>query len=359
MPERKVRVAMVGLGLGTTTGIATVIKNWLSAGYDERVQLHYVSTNDSQVPGQRLRKVYECVRAYFKLLFLLPRVDVVHLHMAMYGSFWRKQIPFYMARLFGRKTIVHLHGSEFKQFYANGGWLRKKLIRNMFGKASSSMMLSEQWRDWLNEICTRTPSVDIVYNTAKRRNNPERSGRDVVTITLMGRLGKRKGTYDLIDAFQSFAEELPQARLVLPGDGEIDEVRALIKERGLEDRIEVPGWVSGPAQDELWDRTDIYTLPSYNEGLPGSVLEAMSAGLPCVSTPVGGIPEAVLDGKTGYLVEAGDVPALANALAKLVRDESMRLEMGNAGRELLEEKFNIDKIVDQVVELQERLAQLR
>jgi glycosyltransferase involved in cell wall biosynthesis len=353
---RKVRVAMLGLGLGTTTGIATVVKNWISAGYDERVVLHYVSTNDSQVPGQKLRKAWECLRAYLRLLFLLPRVDVVHIHMAMDGSFWRKQIPFHLARLFRRKTIVHLHGSEFKQFYADGGWLRQALIRTMFGRASAAMMLSKQWRDWLNSICKRTPNIEIVYNTAKRRENPDRAGRELVTITLMGRLGKRKGTYDLIDAFEQIAPRHPNARLVLPGDGEIDEVKAVIAERGLQDVIEVPGWVSGAAQDELWNRTDVYTLPSYNEGLPGSVLEAMSAGLPCVSTPVGGIPEAVIDGETGYLVEAGDVPALAGALEKLVADEELRLSMGAAGHALLASKFDIDSIVDQVVALQERLA---
>ncbi len=354
--KRKARVAMLGLGLGTTTGIATVVKNWISAGYDRQVELHYVSTNDSQVPGQGLRKLFECLRAYLKLMLLAPRVDVVHLHMAMYGSFWRKQFPFYWARLFRCKTIIHLHGSEFKQFYADGGWLRKALIRNMFGRASSCMMLSEQWRDWLNSICKRKPSIDIVYNTATRRENPNRRGRDVVTITLMGRLGKRKGTYDLLEAFESLVKRQPNARLVLPGDGEIDEVKALVKKKGLEDLVEVPGWVSGAAQDELWNRTDIYTLPSYNEGLPGSVLEAMSAGLPCVSTPVGGIPEAVLDNQTGYLVDAGDVTGLEKALERLVADEDLRLRMGKEGNHLLETKFNIDRIVGQVVRLQEKLA---
>ncbi len=346
---------MMGLGLGTTTGIATVVRNWISAGYDERVEFHFISTNDSQVPGQRLRKFGECLRAYLRLIARAPRVDVVHLHMAMYGSFWRKQFPFYWARLWRCKTIVHLHGSEFKQFYADGGRLRRWLIRNMFSKASASIMLSEQWRDWLNSICTRPPNVEIVYNTAPRRDNPDRSGRQQVLITLMGRLGKRKGTYDLLDAFAQLADQHPAAQLCLPGDGELDAVRQRVAELGLEGRVEIPGWVSGDAQAQLWNRTDVYTLPSYNEGLPGSVLEAMSAGLPCVSTPVGGIPEAVVDGETGFLVEAGDVDGLAAALQKLVVDEELRLRMGAAGLELLERKFNIDTIVSQVVALQEGL----
>jgi glycosyltransferase involved in cell wall biosynthesis len=356
--NRKARVAMLGLGLGTTTGIATVVKNWISAGYDKRVELHYISTNDSQVPGQKIRKLWECLRSYFMLALRAPRVDVVHLHMAMYGSFWRKQFPFYWARLWRCKTIVHLHGSEFKQFYADGGWLRRALIRNMFSKANACIMLSEQWRDWLNSICKRKPNIEIVYNSAPKRENPDRSSREVITISLMGRLGKRKGTYDLLEAFGSLHGRHPNTRLALPGDGEIDEIKALVKAKGLEGAVEIPGWVSGDAQAELWNRTDIYTLPSYNEGLPGSVLEAMSAGLPCVSTPVGGIPEAVIDGETGYLVDAGDVSALEQALERLVANEDLRHRMGKAGNTLLETKFNIDRIVNQVATFQEGLAGL-
>jgi glycosyltransferase involved in cell wall biosynthesis len=348
---------MIGLGIHTETGIATVVRNWLAAGYEKRVELVYISTNDSQVPGQKFRKLRECLRAYWRFVWITPRTDVVHLHLAMYGSFWRKQFPFYWARLWRRKTIIHLHGSEFRQFFDRGGWLLKALIRNMFSSANTCILLSRQWVDWLQSVCTRRPIVEIVYNTAPRHEIPDRTGHQVVTITLMGRLGKRKGTYDLLDAFESLVKKHPQSRLVLPGDGEVDQVRAWVGERGLEPLVEVPGWVSGESQAELWNRTDIYCLPSYNEGLPGSILEAMSVGLPCLSTPVGGIPEAVIDGETGLLVEAGDVPALESALERLAVDQALRLRMGVAGHAWLAEKFDIDRIVDQVVTLQERLVQ--
>jgi glycosyltransferase involved in cell wall biosynthesis len=353
--SRPVRVTMMGLGLNTTTGIATVVKNWLSVGYGQQVKFRYISTNQSQVPGQRLRKLCESLWAYGRLIALTPWTDVVHLHLAMQGSFWRKVFPFWWSKSTGRKVILHLHGSNTKDYYAEGSSLRKFFMRKMFERADVVMVLSRQWKDWVASICQRTPQVEIVLNTAPQREPVERKGRKYCTITLMGRLGQRKGTWDLLQSFALLTPQFPYLRLCLPGDGDLDRARDMVSQLGLEEKVEIPGWVSGSAQDAIWDKTDICCLPSYNEGLPGSVLEGMSAGLPVVSTPVGGIAEAVLDGETGFLVEPGDVQALTGALESLVTDEGLRGTMGEAGRAHLLKKFDLQTIVDQVVKIQESL----
>ena len=93
---------------------------------------------------------------------------------------------------------------------------------------------------------------------------------------------------------------------------------------------------------------DSYVLPSYNEGLPGSILEAMAAGTPIISTPVGGIPEAVIDGYNGYLVAPGDVDGLFDRLSRLCEDAERRSVMGKHSRELVIRKFDMANIVKQV-----------
>ena len=353
--SRLVRVTMMGLGLNTTTGIATVVKNWLSVGYGQQVKFRYISTNHSQVPGQRLRKLVEAFWAYSRLVVLTPWTDVVHLHLAMQGSFWRKMFPFWWSKCTGRPVILHLHGSNTKDYYAAGSPWRKFFMRKMFERADVAMVLSRQWEEWVGSICRRTPQVEVVLNTAPQREPVNRQGRELCTITLMGRLGQRKGTWDLLQSFALLVPQFPALRLCLPGDGELDRARDMVSQLGLEDRVEIPGWVSGSVQDAIWVKTDICCLPSYNEGLPGSVLEGMSAGLPVVSTPVGGIAEAVLDGDTGFLVEPGDVQALTGALESLASDEALRQSMGDAGRVHLLEKFDLQAIVDQVVGIQESL----
>src|SRR5690606_10983036 len=128
-------------------------------------------------------------------------------------------------------------------------------------------------------------------------------------ISSMGRLGSRKGTWDLLEAFKRLAAEVPNVRLVLGGDGEIDKARRIVARDGLEARVTIAGWLSGAEKLDVFNRTDIYALPSYHEGLPASIVEAMAAGAPIVSTPVGGIPEAVTDAFNGFLVAPGDVDA--------------------------------------------------
>jgi glycosyltransferase involved in cell wall biosynthesis len=170
-----------------------------------------------------------------------------------------------------------------------------------------------------------------------------------ISIAFMGRLGQRKGVYDLLEAFRRVSEELPNVQLLLGGDGEIEQVRKEVLRCGLEDRVQILGWVNGQDKFDVFDQADIYVLPSYNEGLPGSILEAMASSTPIISTPVGGIPEAVNEGVNGYLVDPGDVDSLYSRLLMLCKDSGLRLRMGEASRKLVEEKFDIKEIVNKVI----------
>ena len=107
------------------------------------------------------------------------------------------------------------------------------------------------------------------------------------------------------------------------------ELQSIINECGLSKIVRFEGWVSGDKKVELLNNTDVFILPSYTEGLPISILEAMSYRLPVISTPVGGIPEVVRDGENGFLIKPGDKDALHNAIVRLANDEELREKMGN------------------------------
>lgn len=105
-------------------------------------------------------------------------------------------------------------------------------------------------------------------------------------------MGKRKGIYDLLDVLSEHREEfLNKLEFLFGGDGDVEQVQAIIKEQNLNNIAKYQGWVSGIKKERLLNQADAYILPSYNEGLPISVLEAMSYSLPIISTTVGGIPE--------------------------------------------------------------------
>lgn len=174
----------------------------------------------------------------------------------------------------------------------------------------------------------------------------ERGDRSVVLGTV-ARLAPQKGLATLLRAFALLEEQLAGAfdvKLVLVGDGPLlSELQALAGQLGIAPRV----IFTGMRRDipELLHSFDIFVLPSLTEGLPLTVLEAMAAGLPVVASRVGGIPEAVLDGQTGFLVTPGQDAALAEKLGCLVQQPERRRRMGAAGRQRVLAEFTAQSMV--------------
>ena len=159
----------------------------------------------------------------------------------------------------------------------------------------------------------------------------------------LGRLGIRKGSYDLIAAVGALDDDLRgRLRLTLAGDGEVDELRAAVAAAGLSDTIHVAGWLDPAARDELLRSAHIFVLPSHDEGLPMALLEAMAYGLAPVTTLVGSIGEAITDRVTGLVVEPGRPEQIAEALVELVKDDTLRAGLGAAARSRASD-FGLDR----------------
>lgn len=348
--QDRIRIRMFGPHLNATSGISAVVRNWQSAGFEEAVGLHYVSTLDSYVPGHYVTKFQNALRAYYHALRASRNnTDLVHIHVSSGMSFYRKLVILLLARFRKLPAITHLHGSEFREFYASGSAIRQYLIRYFFEHSATVLTLSKSWAEFIDQVapaaCPR-----ILYNSAPLSlYSGATNDSDSVTILFMGRLGERKGTHDLIEAFARIAPSCPQATLVLGGDGDLPRFHELVAELNLEGRVDIRGWIGPDLKVQTFVDCDIYVLPSYNEGLPGSVLEAMAAGKPVVTTPVGGIPEAVEEGGNGFLVSPGDVGSLAARLKLLCENHALRNQMGERSREIIRSKFETHNIVDRLV----------
>lgn len=173
-----------------------------------------------------------------------------------------------------------------------------------------------------------------------RRVAPEVGG-ERLTIGCVSRIDKLKGTHVLLQAFGRLAARYPSVDLVLAGDGpEMGRLRSAVKSMDLAGRVTLTGQFSGDVA-ELVSSFDIYAFPSLWEGLPYAVLEAMRAGCAIVSTDVGGIPEAVVEGESGLLVDAGSADELAEALARLVADPALRRRLGAGARDRFVAGFSL------------------
>jgi glycosyltransferase involved in cell wall biosynthesis len=180
-------------------------------------------------------------------------------------------------------------------------------------------------------------------------------GEDAPLALSVGRYHEQKDQPTLLRAWSLVRERVPAAVLALVGAGELDaELRALAEELGLGDavRFVAPRPDLAPAYADA----DIFALSSLWEGLPYVVLEAMSFGVPVVSTGVDGIPEAVADGESGLLVVPGDAGALAEAIVRLLNDPEARARMGEAGAAIVRERFGLERMADELVAVYREVA---
>jgi glycosyltransferase involved in cell wall biosynthesis len=183
-------------------------------------------------------------------------------------------------------------------------------------------------------------------------------GNDAIVITFVGRLIYAKGAQDLISAFPRIKDTAPNAKLLIVGGGPYRaELEKLARQTDCSSSILFSGQKNQAELIEILSATDIFVNPSYSEGLPTSVIEAASIGLPIIATDVGGTREIITTGKTGILVQARDVEQLAEELCRLCADAELRGKLGKNARILAERKFNWDKITGEYIKLYTSLVE--
>ena len=199
--------------------------------------------------------------------------------------------------------------------------------------------------------------VEVLYNAVDvpAENPYTAGGRDLVMF--LGRLGERKGTYVLLDAIRALDSRLaPGIRFCLCGDGDVERVREIVAQTGIAHRIAHVGWISGDEKSRMLSRTMMNVLPSFNEGLPMTILETMALGIPNISTPVASIPEVIEDGVTGMLVPPGDAVALASAIERMAGDARLRQRISDNSHALILKDFAIEGRADMLQKCWRRLC---
>ena len=295
-----------------------------------------------------LRKILVFIRAYvqfWKWMLFHKEIEIVHVHGASDASFWRKRIFIDLAKFFGKKVVFHCHGAEFKRFTKQ----HFKSVSATLQKCDCIIALSEGWKLWF-ETTFSHKNVVVVKNVI---TTPyiSKIKHDKFKLLFLGRLGKRKGIYDLLDVLiEHKAEFEGKLEFLFGGDGDIEQVTEIIKANHLTDIAKFQGWVNGSSKVKLFNSVDAYVLPSYNEGLPISVLEAMSYSLPIISTKVGGIPEILKQNENGFIMDPGDKDSLYHSICKLMNEPDIRVKMGEFSQKKVQEHLPkyVEKQISQI-----------
>ncbi|WP_348700001.1 glycosyltransferase family 4 protein [Duganella fentianensis] len=322
------QVVMVGTSLDAPGGMTAVVRLYQAMGLFERWQVLYLSSYDTPRMLAQMRVMGGAVLTFIGLL-LRGRVSLLHVHSASRGSFWRKSLFCALARLFRVPYIFHLHSGEFPVFYRDEcGPLGQRWVSLTLCRAARVVALTSSWRAALEQIAP-SAQITVLGNPVALVGTLPPAPAERRHVLFLGRLRDKKGVYDLVRAMPVVLAQVPQARFTLAGDGDLAGTAALARELGVEAALHLPGWVDGSDKDQLLASADVLVLPSYFEGLPICVLEAMALGIPVVSTNVGGIPEVLDQGRCGILLTPGDIPSLSQAILQLLqepaRGEQLRL----------------------------------
>ncbi|MFW6295654.1 MAG: glycosyltransferase family 4 protein [Halothece sp.] len=332
---KKLNVVMIGPSLEEKGGMGSVETLILETTPPD-VNIEHLSTWDGE---HSTLKLFLQASTIFLGKLLTQKVDLVHLHVAERGSVLRKCALAIIAFAFNKPVIMHTHGCEFPQFYTPLPSGIKQLINWVFQHCNYVVVLSKSWQEFYITHCQlQREKVIVLPNPVDIPDEiPQRQHSQPVNFLFLGKINKRKGIYDLLEAFGKLTkEQREQAQIILAGSGEIDQARQVATTLGIENQVQFPGWITPAQRNELLPKADVFLLPSYNEGLPMALLEAMSWGLPVITTPVGGIPEVITDQETGLLVNPGDIEQLRIAMQSLMEDDSLRLSLGCAARKRVE-----------------------
>lgn len=344
----KPKILMVGPGRDVMGGISAVVNAYYELGLPQRVNLTYIP---SMKDGNKIKKLVVACKAYINFCHSLKRADIVHIHMAAQASFSRKAYFIKQAYKNGKKIIIHQHAADFDDYFLNQSDMAKKeKIKRIFAMADKVIVLSEEWAEFFGNYVCESKKICVIYNGVIIPAYQKERYSDH-NVLFLGRLGKRKGSYDLLKAIPGVLDTIPDTIFYFGGDGEIEQMRKMAENIGISDHVQFLGWIKDEKKERYLKECSVFVLPSYQEGMPMSVLEAMSYGLAAVSTNAGGIPRLIENGVNGIRINAGDIETLGKSLIELLENEEKKKEMGQAGVRYISAHFDAKKNIDRTYEL--------
>jgi len=365
---KKIRIAHVLYSFGTgglEKGVATLVQQ--ASKEMEHIILCLKSAGDSVrllVAGTKVitlgktegNSPFFILKLARKIRLLKP--DIVHTRN------WSGMDGIIAARMAGIRAVVHgEHGWGMQD--PQGLHPKRILIRRFLSRwVDEYTCVSKEIENWLcNDVRVGKP-VTQIYNGVDVEKYCSGNGRDLIRaelgladdiplVGIVGRLDPIKNHPTLFRAFEAVRTVLPEARLLVVGDG--SERERLENRAGdgvifLGNRSDVP---------EILRALDLFVLLSLNEGISNTILETMATGIPIVATRVGGNPELVEDGRTGILVKEGDLQSIASAILRYLQHADLRARHGEAGRQSVFKRFSIQAMVRSYEAVYRRLDRRR
>lgn len=336
-------------GSGNVGGQMFACKSLIESSLSDKVDWTLVdSTADSNISNPLL---YRILKAFKRILIVFynlafKKVDIALIFTSNGFSFLEKGTIALLAKLFGVKVILAPRSGFIIQDFENAGFM-KLYITYVFKKVDFVICQGKKWQSYFSiNTGVSKEKLIIVQNWINLdkyclTNNPQ----GIVNILFLGWVDKNKGIHELIESLVEVDKKYNYI-LNIAGDGAaMKEIKPRIDELGLTNKIKIHGWVTGMEKMSLLTVTDIFVLPSYYEGFPNALLEAMASGIACIATNVGSVADLISDKENGLVIRVKNVHSLSQALNILLSNPELRSKLGTNARKTSEINNSLESAV--------------
>ncbi len=349
----KHKVVLFGPSLDAVSGVSTHVRMLFASDLARDYELlHFQVGSEGRREGA-LQKIMRFTLSPFQLVLFLVRTgaEVVHLNASLdQKAYWRDLVYAMVARALGRRVVSQIHGGAMPQDFFRSNAILTWVLRRFLVKSDVVTVLSSAELAAYRAFDERI-RVHLVPNAIDpagfagcvRTHNTNAP----LKLVYVGRLVRAKGLFEVIEAMRELKRAGREFSLSIAGDG--PDQRALMefsKRAGLGDSIRFLGRVLDADKWRLWFDSDVFVFPSYMEGLPYSLLEAMAAGCVPITTPVAAIPDVMRNRVHGLFIPVRNASALALAVAQLDDDRAGLRQMAEEARRRALEHYTLTRLAD-------------
>ncbi len=342
------KVLMVGSAEQSGGGVASVIRLMKTMPFWKKYRCGWLGT---QIQSNYAVKLWYALKAYAKAAFSIWQYDIVHFHTVPDRICLIIQMPVLLLALLGRKKIImHVHmGNQLEDHTHN------KLFIWCLNRADSVVLLAKKWQNLFEVLFpTVKAKTTVIYNACAPAPAIDYSIKEK-SIIFAAHLDENKRADLLLEAWKALKDDFPDWHVTIMGNGDVDGYRRMSHAMGLGDSVTFTGYITGKQKNDIWSRASIYCMCSRHEGFPMVVLEAWARGVAVVTTPVGGLPDVIEEGKNCLTFPFGDAEALTKQLRSLMASAELRRSMAEYSKTFGEEHFAPEKINESIEELYTKL----
>ncbi len=361
IPDKNWRILLMGPRPPAAGGVARFIENCLKslpevemtvydtgrpigANVSKSATKGYLNLFDGGI-RHAIRKMIVTIKhmVVFPFFLLKKRPHIVQIQFSLDWSFWENSYYLLCLNLFGINSIIRLGSSNMESFFSGHGFSCKVKIA-ILKRADRIIVQSVYWHVFFSKLVEKDILVIIgnVVDVVPVDTEKDMHG-EVHILFQAGIEAHRKGAYDVLKVAQKINNDTGmQCRFHCIASTQ--EIYNKTKELNLTDIVELHPYLQGLQKSALLKKCHIFLLPSYSEGFPNSLLEAMAYGMAVITTKVGAIPEVVKDGYNGYLVQQGNIEEIYTSIKKLILDSDSISRMGKANIGEVGSKYSLNTL---------------